>query len=145
MHRVLQLEPTCRYKLMNQISEYWYIGSMFASPEMQKKRIDECIATGLYRSLVLSISCSVAAAISCLAEISSERTLDDDKTLMAVSSSRIFPCELQCKYKSPSTTFLTSQCCYYSVWPTAVHIETQLTTNIFRKLSLGHFPTPPLA
>jgi len=77
---------------MNQIREYWYMGSMLASPEMQKKRIDECVATGLYRSLVVSISRSVAAAISCFAEISSERTFDEDRTFMAVSSSKIFPC-----------------------------------------------------
>ena len=33
--------PTCKYKLMNHVSEYWYMGSMFASSEMQKKRMEE--------------------------------------------------------------------------------------------------------
>jgi hypothetical protein len=64
---------------------------MLASPDMQKNRTDECIATGLYKFLVKSISFSVAAAICCLAEISSERTFEDDRILIAVSSSNMFP------------------------------------------------------
>ena len=32
---------------MNQVSEYWYIGSMLARSEMQKNSIEECMATGL--------------------------------------------------------------------------------------------------
>ena len=50
---------------MNQVSEYWYIGSMFAMSEMQKNRMDEWMATGLYPLRVSSISFSVAVAISC--------------------------------------------------------------------------------
>lgn len=32
---------TIRYRLMNHVNEYWYIGSMFARSDMQKKRIAE--------------------------------------------------------------------------------------------------------
>lgn len=76
---------------MNHVSEYWYIGSMLARSEMQKKRMDEWTATGLYPLRVASISFSVAEAISCLAEISSERTFEEDRIWIAVSSSRMFP------------------------------------------------------
>ena len=38
---------------------------------------------------------SVFDAISCLAEISSDRTLEEDSTLMAVSSSRMLPCKYE--------------------------------------------------
>ena len=38
---------TCKYKLMNQVREYWYMGSMLARSEMQKKRMEEWTATGL--------------------------------------------------------------------------------------------------
>lgn len=50
---------------MNQVSEYWYIGSMLARSEIQKNRMEECVATGLYPFRVSSISFSVAVAISC--------------------------------------------------------------------------------
>ena len=40
---------------------------------------------------VASISRSVAVAVSCFAEISSDKTFDDDSMSMAVSSSRMFP------------------------------------------------------
>jgi len=76
---------------MNQIREYWYIGSMLARSEIQKNKMEECTATGLYPFLVSSIMISVDAAISCLAEISSDKTFEEDKTLMAVSSSRMLP------------------------------------------------------
>jgi hypothetical protein len=36
------------YKLMNQTREYWYMGSMLARSEMQKKRMEACVATGRY-------------------------------------------------------------------------------------------------
>ena len=38
---------TCKYRLMNQVREYWYMGSMLARSEMQKKRMEEWTATGL--------------------------------------------------------------------------------------------------
>lgn len=38
---------TCKYRLINQVSEYWYIGSMLARSEIQKNRMEEWIATGL--------------------------------------------------------------------------------------------------
>ena len=50
---------------MNQVSEYWYIGSILARSEMQKNKMDEWVATGLYPLRVSSISFSVAVAISC--------------------------------------------------------------------------------
>lgn len=37
--------------------------------------------------------------LTCLAEISSERTLDDERILIAVSSSRIFPFVKKNKHK----------------------------------------------
>lgn len=43
-------------KLMNQDSEYWYIGSMRAKSVMQKYKIEPRIATTLYSCLVASIS-----------------------------------------------------------------------------------------
>lgn len=85
------MKLTVKYKFINHVREYWYIGSMFARSEMQKKRMDECTATGRYPFLVSSISFSVVAAICCLAEISSARILDEDSTLMARSSSKMFP------------------------------------------------------
>ena len=38
---------TWMYRLMNQVSEYWYIGSMLAKSEIQKNSMEECTATGL--------------------------------------------------------------------------------------------------
>lgn len=35
------------YKSINQVREYWYIGSMFASSDIQKNKMDPCTATGL--------------------------------------------------------------------------------------------------
>jgi len=32
---------------MNQVKEYWYIGSILARSDIQKNRIEEWIATGL--------------------------------------------------------------------------------------------------
>ena len=80
---------------MNHISEYWYIGSMLARSVMEKKRMEAWAATGWYPLRVSSISLSVEAAISCLAVISSERVLEEERILMAVSSSRMFPCEVE--------------------------------------------------
>ena len=112
---------------MNQVREYWYIGSILANSEMQKKRMEEWTATGLYPFLTSSISNSVAAAISCFLEISSESTLDEDKTLMAVSSSKMLPWKiivfviwyelqfyLSTSYNSPDITmFLCIICPHY--------------------------------
>ena len=58
---------------------------------MQKNNMEECIATGLYPLRVASISRSVLEADSCFAKISSDRTFDEDRTSIAVSSSRMFP------------------------------------------------------
>ncbi len=57
---------------MNQTSEYWYMGSIFAKSLIQKYKTDECSATGKYPWRVVSISTWVFSATSCLAEISSE-------------------------------------------------------------------------
>lgn len=32
---------TCRYRLMNHVREYWYMGSMLAMSEMQKNKMEE--------------------------------------------------------------------------------------------------------
>ena len=34
-------------RLMNQLREYWYIGSMLAKSAIEKKRMVECTAIGL--------------------------------------------------------------------------------------------------
>ena len=49
-------------RLMNQVREYWYMGSMLARSEMEKKRMEECTAIGLYPILVSSIFLSVSSA-----------------------------------------------------------------------------------
>ena len=36
---------TCKYRLINHINEYWYMGSMLAKSEMVKNRMEECLAT----------------------------------------------------------------------------------------------------
>jgi hypothetical protein len=33
---------------MNQVKEYWYIGSMLAKSAIEKNRIVECTAIGVY-------------------------------------------------------------------------------------------------
>ena len=38
---------TCKKRLMNQVREYWYIGSILAKSDIQKNRIAEWMATGL--------------------------------------------------------------------------------------------------
>lgn len=67
------------------------MGSILAKSEMQKKRIDEWKAIGLYPFLVPSISASVSEAISCLAEISSDKTFEEERTSIALSSSNMLP------------------------------------------------------
>ncbi len=58
---------------------------------MQKNKMEEWTATGLYPLRVSSISVSVAVAIFCFAAISSDNVFDDDRILMADSSSRMLP------------------------------------------------------
>ena len=38
---------TCKKRLINQVREYWYMGSILAKSDIQKKRIEEWMATGL--------------------------------------------------------------------------------------------------
>ena len=57
----------------------------------QKNKTAACDAVGKYPERVVSISFSVIAASFCFALISSERTFELDKILMAVSSSRMLP------------------------------------------------------
>jgi hypothetical protein len=52
---------------------------MFASSEMQKKRVEECWETGLYRFRVSSIFFSVTAATACFARISSESSFEEER------------------------------------------------------------------
>lgn len=49
--------------------------------------------TGLYPFLTSSMAASVFVATSCFSEISSDKILLDDRISMAVSSSKMFPCE----------------------------------------------------
>ena len=65
---------------MNQLSAYWYMGSMLARSDKQKNRMEEYSATGLYPNRVVSISCSVALAIACFSVISSDSILEEDNT-----------------------------------------------------------------
>jgi hypothetical protein len=44
----LELRMEARKRVTNQDMEYWYMGSMEPRLEMQKKRMDECTATGVY-------------------------------------------------------------------------------------------------
>eukprot|EP01137_Pigoraptor_chileana_P024725 Opistho-2@93109 len=67
-------------RLMNQLSEYWYIGSTLVRSAMLKNSVDECLAIGRYPSRVASIFFSVSSAIACLSLISLASTLDDDST-----------------------------------------------------------------
>lgn len=46
---------------------------------------------GVYSNLATSIDFSVSSATACFATISLERLFDELRTLIAVSSSRIFP------------------------------------------------------
>ncbi len=43
---LLLLAIDCMYKLINQVNEYWYMGSILARSDIQKNKIDECAATG---------------------------------------------------------------------------------------------------
>lgn len=61
-------------RLMNQDSEYWYMGSTMARSEMQKKSSDARSATGRYSSRVSSICFSVTSASATLALISLDVT-----------------------------------------------------------------------
>jgi hypothetical protein len=76
-------------RLMNQVSEYWYMGSMLARSAMEKNKMVEWTAMGVYPIHALSILISVSSVMACFSEISLDKTLDDDRTLMAVSSSRM--------------------------------------------------------
>ena len=51
-------------RLMNQVSEYWYIGSMLAKSAIEKNSTAECTAIGVYPIRVLSIFCSVSSAMA---------------------------------------------------------------------------------
>lgn len=108
----------CTYKLMNQTKEYWYIGSIFASSEMQKNSTEECFDTGMYWLRALSISFSVTAAIFCFSWISSERTLLDVRILLAVSSSKMLPSDDERTWKKKITLmksiFLKSKQVFHS-------------------------------
>lgn len=56
-----------------------------------KKRTVECTAIDLYCNLVASIDFSVTSAVACLTWISLLNTFEEVKTLIASSSSSIFP------------------------------------------------------
>lgn len=79
--------------MTHQTNEYWYMGSILARSEIQKNSTELCCDTGTYRSLALSISASVMAAAACLASISMESTLEEDRIRFADSSSRMLPAD----------------------------------------------------
>lgn len=56
-----------RKMLRNHSREYWYMGSMLARSDTQKKRIWVRMATGMYSMRVMSMSFSVCSAILTLA------------------------------------------------------------------------------
>ena len=51
-------------RLMYQVREYWYMGSMLARSAMQKNRMEEWTAIGVYPMRVSSIFFSVSSAIA---------------------------------------------------------------------------------
>ena len=61
---------------LNQMSEYWYMGSICARSEMAKKSSEPRVATGMYLDESWSISSSATAASATAARISSEVTLE---------------------------------------------------------------------
>lgn len=52
-----------RKRLTNQVSEDWYMGSIFGRSVMEKNRIDACAAIGLYPRRDSLILVSVSSAI----------------------------------------------------------------------------------
>ena len=58
----LSIEPINR--LINQFSEYWYIGSIFARSAIVKNNTVECMAMGLYPRRAASIFFSVSSAMA---------------------------------------------------------------------------------
>ena len=80
-------------KSVNHWSEYWYMSPMEAMSATQKNTMEECLATGRYPALVASIFASVASAVFCFSEISSESVFEALRIFTAFSSSRMFPSE----------------------------------------------------
>mmetsp|Transcript_4933 Transcript_4933/g.17641 ORF Transcript_4933/g.17641 Transcript_4933/m.17641 type:complete len:224 (+) Transcript_4933:863-1534(+) len=93
---------------MNHAREYWYIGSTSARSEMQKNKTDARVATGRYSSRVASMSFSVLSASATFSVISFDVTFDCDSVSMRTSSSRMFPVELDRRYKILSSISLSS-------------------------------------
>ena len=89
-------------KPMNQLSEYWYMGSMLARSRMVKKSTALYAPQGLYPSRASSISTCVSSATFCFSEISSETIFASESTSMAFASSRMFPSEedMVCRMRS---------------------------------------------
>lgn len=59
-----------------------------------KNKDATCTATGIYPFRASSIRASVLTATFCFSAISTERTFDEEMISIAVSSSNIFPSEL---------------------------------------------------
>jgi hypothetical protein len=78
-------------RAMNQLREYWYMGSMFARSRMVKKRTELNAPHGVYPSRAASISTCVASAIFCFSPISSETIFASDSTPTALASARMSP------------------------------------------------------
>lgn len=71
------------------------MGSILERTAIAKKRIVEYSAMEVYWSLVKSIDFSVISAAACLAWMSLLRILEDVRTPMASSSSRILPSDTE--------------------------------------------------
>lgn len=77
-------------RLINQVREYWYMGSMLARSATKKNRMaegDGCVAhAGLINRPLRHLS-------HCFSVISFSSTLEHERILTAVSSSRMLPSE----------------------------------------------------
>lgn len=80
-------------KFINQVNEYWYMGSMLVNESIMKNSDVEYSATFWYCCLVLSIVFSVDAALVCFTLISFAKIFDELNILTASSSSKMLPSE----------------------------------------------------
>lgn len=82
------------YKLTNHGSEYWYMGSIPAKSAMQKYSIEEYSATDVYSKRFSFIFFSVSSEPACFSLISLDKVFDELSAFTAVSSSRMFPLDV---------------------------------------------------
>mmetsp|Transcript_13473 Transcript_13473/g.52947 ORF Transcript_13473/g.52947 Transcript_13473/m.52947 type:complete len:250 (-) Transcript_13473:348-1097(-) len=105
---------------MNQDSEYWYMGSMFAKSRMVKNSTELYAPQGLYPSRAASISTCVASATICFSVISSDTIFASLRVSMPAVSSRMLPSddESVCRMRSSMSLrrFLLSADSTTSFW-----------------------------